>query len=268
MLLKYDQPVVDSKECRLSIGAVALIAQDEPEVRNEGGASLCDRNRHCLMTREDDDTGLVARVAAGDREAYRALVDKYQGRAYAIAFDIVRTREDAEDVVQESFVKAYLSIAQFKGQSSFYTWFYRIVYNMAIDFKRKLSRREHDSISFDDTTSPTVLAASGANSQTGEDILSRKEQARRIQDVLEGISEEHRTVLMLREIDGLNYDEISKVVGVTRGTVMSRLHYARKKLQKALADLVGGTSKGETEKGSEAASGTPTTGYPVKGMRQ
>src|SRR5690606_6842283 len=94
-----------------------------------------------MSSNGEEDRDLVKRSQGGDRDAYRQLVEKYQTRAYSIAYEIVRTREDAEDIVQEAFVKAFLSIQKFEGKSAFYTWLYRIVYNMCIDFKRKVKRR-------------------------------------------------------------------------------------------------------------------------------
>lgn len=182
----------------------------------------------------------MTRAAAGDKDAYRALVEKYQSRAFSIAYEIVKSKHDAEDIIQESFVKAYLSIADFRGQSSFYTWFYRIVYNMAIDFKRRTNRRGGEHAEYEDHMSSDSSVFAGATTGKTEgpsDAIFRKEKARKIQEALNEISEEHRMVITLREVDGLSYDEIADVVGVSKGTVMSRLHYARKKLQKALLEF-------------------------------
>lgn len=197
-----------------------------------------------LDVKKPEDKGyvreLVQKSKAGDKQAYRELVERYQTRAFRIAYDILQSQEDAEDVVQESFVKAYLSLKHFQEKSAFYTWFYRIVYNMSIDHKRKRSRRGGVALEFDES----YLNTEGADSsylyepvQTPDDMLKRKEQAQDISKVLNTISDEHRTVMMLREIDGLSYDRIAEVVGVSKGTVMSRLHYARKKLQEGLKDL-------------------------------
>lgn len=189
---------------------------------------------------------LVLSAGKGDRLAFRVLVERYQSRAFAIAYNILRRREDAEDVVQESFVKAFLALRGFKGESTFYTWLYRIVYNMAIDFKRKISRRAGD-IQVSDQQLDLVVQESAFLAQVGnqspDDFLQRKEQARTIVRVLEKLSDEHRMVIILREIDGLNYEQIAEVLGISKGTVMSRLHYARQKLQEQLKDLAPVTSK-------------------------
>ena len=201
-----------------------------------------DSSGDSVMSEEKkDDSQLVKRAQNKDKEAFRSLVERYQNRAYSLAFSIMNNKQDAEDVVQESFVKAYLSIEKFKGQSSFYTWLYRIVRNMAIDVKRKRSREKStqpDMDSFDIEAEADLSVAYNAESQSPDYALLRKEKARRIAAVLNDISEEHRTVILLREIDGMDYSQIAKVTGVSKGTIMSRLHYARKKLQQALSDLM------------------------------
>lgn len=194
------------------------------------------------MATKNDDKELVARAAQGDKEAYRLLVERYQQRAFAIAYDILKSREDAEDALQEAFVKAYISLRDFKGESSFYTWLYRIVYNMSLDFKRKFARRGGAAVEFDEALPPNnaqgAMISQSQSNENPHEFVIRKEQALRIQQVLGQISEEHRAVILLREVEGMNYDEIARVVGISKGTVMSRLHYARKKLQSALADIV------------------------------
>ncbi|MBN8550364.1 MAG: sigma-70 family RNA polymerase sigma factor [Deltaproteobacteria bacterium] len=192
------------------------------------------------MSEKISDAELVAKASAGDKESYRVLVEKYQQRVFAIAFDVVRSREDAEDIAQESFVKAYLSLPEFKGESSFYTWLYRIAYNMAIDFRRRTVRRGGAPVEFDETRADVVAEASGSVQNrfgSPQELMLRKEESQQIQKVLTEISPEHRAVITLREIEGLSYEEIADVVGVSKGTVMSRLHYARKHLQQGLQAL-------------------------------
>lgn len=194
------------------------------------------------------DEALVADSVRGDKDAYRTLVERYQGRIFSMALDIVKTREDAEDVTQESFVKAFLSLNKFKGQSSFYTWLYRIAFNMAIDVRRKGARRGGNHFEYKESLGVSNSGTPDSESR-GEDIvglghvagpheaLVRKQAARKMQEVFETLSDEHRAVVTLREIDGLNYDEISDALGIPKGTVMSRLFYARKALQRALMEF-------------------------------
>lgn len=210
------------------------------------------------IERPATDEELVKRAQAKDREAYRQLVERYQARAYALAFSILKNKFDAEDVVQESFVKVYLSIGSFKGESSFYTWLYRIVRNMAIDVKRKLARETNYQSEVERISEVQADSAALQKSQSSSPDyeLLRKEKARRIAEVLNNISEEHRTVIILREIDGMDYKQIAQVTGVSKGTIMSRLHYARKKLQQALGDLMTGKEqKGEFLLNKENISG-------------
>lgn len=185
---------------------------------------------------EPTDAELVARAAKKDREAFRELVERYQQRLFAVAFEMLRRREDAEDVVQESFVKAYLSLEHFQGKGSFYTWMYRIVFNMAIDQRRRAARDR--SVSLEQPTSessePRAMELPSAEADP-EEQLGRLQDVRLVQAGLREISDEHRAVIMLREVEGLSYDEIARSVGVSRGTVMSRLHYARRRLQQILS---------------------------------
>lgn len=220
--------------------------------RGRASLSLVEPDNPGSDATQYSDEELVRRSTSGDKEAYKLLVQRYQARVQAIAYEIVRNHQDAEDVAQEAFVKAYLSLKHFKGESSFYTWLYRIVFNMAVDFKRKFARRGGAHVEYkeyigvnpsgDVRNSPNEVKPleSGANSgiESPDDALLRKEKAQGINEALDTLSEDHRAVVVLREIDGLNYEEISKVLGVPRGTVMSRLFYARKMLQKALQEFL------------------------------
>lgn len=190
-----------------------------------------------------EDAAWLKRAGAGDKEAFHLLVEKYKQRAFAVANNVVRSSEDAEDIVQESFVKAWLSLAEFRGESSFYTWLYRIVYNMALDYKRKVTRRREtfepaEQTGGGDGKTSGLRLVEGRDERPGpEGELLQRETAGRLLSLLDELTEDHRSVVMLREVDGLSYDEIAEVLGVSKGTVMSRLFYARKKLQKGLGDL-------------------------------
>lgn len=188
------------------------------------------------MLERGEEEKLIRQTLAGEKDAFRLLVEQYEKRVFAMAFQIVKSREDAEDIVQESFVKAYLSLAEFRGDGSFYTWLYRIVYNLALDYKRRISRRGGASVELDETIAHQANAFMGKMDMPG-DALDRREQREALKRALNGLSEEHRVAVMLRELDGLSYEEIAEVTGVSRGTVMSRLHYARKKLQSVLIEL-------------------------------
>lgn len=200
------------------------------------------------MSEKVSDFELVDKARAGDKQAYRALVEKYQERVFWICMNVLRSKEDAEDMAQETFVKAYLSLANFRGEAAFYTWLYRIAYNMAIDYKRKVKRSYGQEVQVD-SSAPEVgdfaLDKFAAEVESPDQILYHKQQALVIKAVLAEISDEHKTVFLLREVEGLSYDEISRIVGISKGTVMSRLHYARKKLQKSLAQFAPRGYEGE-----------------------
>jgi len=195
------------------------------------------------------DEALVAATLQGDREAYRSLVERHQGRMLQMALEIVKNQHDAEDIVQESFVKAFLSLDKFKGQSSFFTWLYRITHNMAVDHKRRMQRRggqhfeykEQFGVSSDvgrsKDDSEAEFLPSAQNVEGPHEALVRKQTGSKLERAFAQLSDEHRAVVTLREIDGLDYEEIATALGIPRGTVMSRLFYARKVLQRALREI-------------------------------
>lgn len=216
------------------------------------------------MNAERPDEVLVREAVAGDREAYHVLFQRYHRRVVGLAYDILRVREDAEDVAQEAFVKAYVSLKEFKGESSFYSWLYRIVYNLSIDTKRKVTRRGGPAEQLEEGNlheAPGFVAAV----ESPHASLYRRQQNEQIRKALSEISEEHRAVVMLREIDGLSYEEIASVTGLSLGTVMSRLHYARKKLQKVLAEFA--PSEGTPSARSEGDQEPKGGGKRSQGMR-
>jgi len=152
---------------------------------------------------------------------------------------MVRNPDDAREVVQETFVRAFRNLDAFKGDSSFYTWLYRIAVNLAIDLQRKEHKR--GSVEYDETQPVDEAALAFGGKTRGEDpfeSVRNRELGAKIFDAIEGLTPDHRAVILLREIEGLSYEEISQVLGCSLGTVMSRLHYARKKLQAKLKDML------------------------------
>lgn len=182
------------------------------------------------------DRELLEAVLAGDGTAYRGLVEKYQTRVYGMVFGMLRNREDARDVTQEAFVKAFRNLDSFRLESSFYTWIYRIAMNLAIDFTRKRKRRE--STGYDEGVASRnedgEIAEAHHEDGPGRQ-LERKRLFARIMDAMQELPEDQREVILLRELEGLQYKEIADIMGIPEGTVMSRLFYARKKLQKLLS---------------------------------
>lgn len=187
--------------------------------------------------RTHDEALLIRKATGGDKDAYRELVERHQRRLFVSAFEVLRNREDAEDVVQEALARSFFSLKSFRGGSSLTTWLQRIVFNLAIDVKRRTKRRGGEPVEFDEGTTTAAPERSEQFSASPETLLRRKEQRQRLMAELEGLSEEHRQAILLREFEGMSYDEIARVTGVTVGTVMSRLFYARKRLQSVLHEV-------------------------------
>ena len=179
------------------------------------------------------DRDLVDAARRGDREAFRTLFERYNRRAYALALGVLRQPDDALDVVQDAFIKAHKHLDRFEGSSSFYTWLYRIVMNLAIDQLRKRKRTT-------ELTEEAEEAEGGLASRLlgnpGRALIDKEIRAR-IDAALTALSDNHRAVLVMRELEGLSYDEMAAVMGCSKGTIMSRLFHARKNMQKQLADL-------------------------------
>jgi RNA polymerase sigma-70 factor (ECF subfamily) len=181
---------------------------------------------------------VIARCRRGDRSAFQVLVERYERRAYGIAFGMLRNREDAMDAAQDAFVKVFRNIGSFKGDSSFYTWFYRIVKNVCIDHCRKKSRAK--LVEYDETyrrkdEDPGVMKMSGNTRDMQPGVaFEQAELGKVLNEALSRLTENHRSIILLREVEGLSYEEIAETMDCHLGTVMSRLHHARKNLQKVL----------------------------------
>jgi len=183
------------------------------------------------------DRELVQRVVGGEQEAYKVLVDRYQGRVFRVAYGLMRNREDARDVTQEAFIKAYRNLPNFRRDSSFYTWIYRITVNLGIDQKRKAYRSRETELD-EGRLTPDDAHHTGPRPMPGpRQSLMRKQLSGRIGEAIASLPEDQRQVIVLREVQGLSYKEIAETTGIAEGTVMSRLFYARKKLQALLEDL-------------------------------
>jgi len=190
---------------------------------------------------ERSDGELVRESRLGDKDAFRELVERYQRKILSVALGMVHNPEDALEIAQETFVKAFESLGGFKGESSFYTWLYRIVVNRAIDFRRR--ERRHPTVPLDDRSGHGT--GEGYEDTLKEDRpndpyqqLHAREIGDRVTAAINELTPDHKAVILLREVEGLSYEEISRVMQCSKGTVMSRLHYARKKLQKRLKDYI------------------------------
>ena len=183
------------------------------------------------MNREEDE--IISRCQQGDQQALKEIFDKYHKKVYGIAYGVVRQREEALDVVQEVFIKLFRSIKNFKGRSHFYTYLYRMVMNTAIDHRRKAGKQFMSSLDEEGSFEPTEEAEKGP-----ERILLQKELEERVSLAMNKLPDEQRAALIFRDVEGLSYQEMAEAMGCSIGTVMSRLHYGRNKMQELLKDYV------------------------------
>ncbi|MGE4488384.1 MAG: RNA polymerase sigma factor [Kiritimatiellales bacterium] len=188
---------------------------------------------------EPDDLELVHRSQAGDHAAYEELVRRYHDRIYALVYNMTSNREDAEDLVQEVFVKAWKALGHFREQSGFYTWVYRIALNRTINFRKKRNRRQ--GVSFDDFD-PDIKQAESYREFSSKGSVLRKmslgEFQKKMNEALEKLSQKHRAVVVMHDVQGMPHAEIADIMRCSEGTVRSRLFYARKQLQAELAEFV------------------------------
>jgi RNA polymerase sigma factor (sigma-70 family) len=187
-----------------------------------------------------EDRILVERSQAGDTRAFDELVRKYTPKLYGLVYNMTSNREDTSDLLQEIFAKAYRALKRFQGKSSFYTWIYSISVNMTLNFLKKRGR--YTKVSLDDVDSgihndPDFINITTANRDTVREVNIHELQ-KRLNEALMKLSEDHRTVVTLYDVQGLQHNEISKILGVSEGTVRSRLFYAHRLLQSLLEDLV------------------------------
>ena len=185
---------------------------------------------------ERSDAELVRLARAGDRGAFQELVERYQRKIYAVLLGMLHDPDAAWETSQETFLKALRSLDQFKGESSFYTWLYRIAVNLAIDYQRREGRKPLLGL-----TDEVVEAQQGLQDDMRRDDpfrrVGNRQIGERVRAAIDQLTPEHRAVILLREVEGLSYEEISRVMECAKGTVMSRLHYARKRLQELLRDV-------------------------------
>ncbi len=179
-----------------------------------------------------DETELIERARKGDRQAFAVLVERYQRRVIGIAMAVVHNQDDAMELAQETFIRAYEHLPKFESRSSFSTWLYRIAANLAIDWRRR--QGHHVVLHGEEAEAEIRKVASDTTDSFG--AIARGELAESVKTALEGLTPEHRAVILLREVEGLSYDEIADVLNVPRGTVMSRLHYARNRIRAIIKD--------------------------------
>lgn len=191
------------------------------------------------MTERDVDAQLVARVQQGDKQAFDLLVIKYQRKILRLLSRMIRDQSDIEDVMQEAFIKAYRALPQFRGESAFYTWLYRIAINTARNWMASQGRRpsspnhnqSEDGETFDEIDNLT-------DNNTPESMLASQEIAATVNETIQELPEELRTAIVLREIEGLSYEEISQAMNCPIGTVRSRIFRAREAIAAKLRPML------------------------------
>lgn len=186
----------------------------------------------------DEDKGLVSRARDGDTHAFDELVVKYTPRLYGLVYHMTSNHEDTNDVLQDVFAKAYRSLKRFQEKSTFYTWIYSISVNMTLNFLKKRGRRR--AMSLDDVDmaierDPDFIEATSKSDPVREVNISELQQ--RLNVALQELSDDHRAVVTMFDIQGMPHAEISKILGVSEGTVRSRLFYAHRQLQNYLEEF-------------------------------
>ncbi|MFC5475158.1 RNA polymerase sigma factor RpoE [Paraherbaspirillum soli] len=193
-----------------------------------------------MTTEREIDQLLVERVQRGDKKAFELLVIKYQRKLMRLVLRLVRDQAEAEDVVQEAFIKAYRALPQFRGDSAFYTWLYRIGINTAKNYLVTQGRRAPTSTEANSEEAETFDDGEQLRDiNTPESLLATKQIAQTVNVAMEALPAELRTAITLREIEGLSYDEIAEAMGCPIGTVRSRIFRAREAIADKLRPLLG-----------------------------
>jgi len=191
------------------------------------------------MSLKKDDFELVRASRDGDQEAFGELVRKYQGKIYSLAYGMVGNHADADDLAQEIFLKTYRNIKKFRFKSSFYTWLYRIATNTIISRRKKLRGDSHLELKpqvLDIEGSPYLATRLGG--EKGDRAMSSKEMKKDIYRAIDMLSDKHKEVVVMHDIEGIPHSEIAQILSISQGTVRSRLHYARERLQKELSEWI------------------------------
>jgi len=182
---------------------------------------------------------LVAKAQTGDLDAFDSLTVKYRQRLLSVIYNMTSNREDAADLTQEAFLKAFRSIGRFKGKSSFFTWLYRIGVNVTLSHLQKNKSRRFYSFEnlSEEVNQETAFEVLASRSKTDRPTLLNELQEK-LNEALQKLSNKHRTIVVLFEIEGLSHKQISEIMKCSEGTVRSRLHYAKQQLQGYLSDYL------------------------------
>ena len=198
-----------------------------------------------------DDDSLVREARQGDARAFRTLVERYQRRVYQLALGMVKDPDEAMDITQETFVRVHRYLPSFKGDSAFFTWTYRIATNLCLDAARRRGRSERVEIDESDAEIEARMDPPSAAFAGPQRAALNAELKAKIDDALASLSENHRAILLLREVEGLSYEELARALGIRKGTVMSRLFHARLKMQRKLREYLGDEAKDEDAQGED-----------------
>jgi len=198
-----------------------------------------------------DDRSLVLAAQGGDAQAFRGLVERYQRRVYQLALGMVKDSDEAMDITQETFVRVHRYLSSFKGDSSFFTWTYRIATNLCLDSARKRGVRERVEMDESDAEIESRMDPPSAALAGPQRAALNAELKEKIDDALASLPPKHRAILLLREVEGLSYEELARTLGIRKGTVMSRLFHARLKMQRKLREYLGDQARKDEGEGEE-----------------
>ena len=217
-----------------------FVAAEASEALPMGASSATYTQNKGRMSDREVDQQLVERAQRGEKRAFELLVIKYQRKLERLLSRIVRDPSEIEDVAQEAFIKAYRALPNFRGDSAFYTWLYRIGINTAKNYLVAKGRRAPTSTEFDSEEAESFEEATGLRDvNTPENLLMSKQVAQTVNDAIDALPEELRTAITLREIDGLSYEEIAKIMECPIGTVRSRIFRAREAVAEKLRPQLG-----------------------------
>ena len=234
---------LNSRSQRSKPVSAALNARASSESATTTAAARAVNQGKVLMSDREVDQQLVVRAQAGDKRAFELLVIKYQRKVERLLSRIIRNQDEIQDVAQESFIKAYRALANFRGDSAFYTWLYRISVNTAKNYLVSQGRRAPTSTGYDAEEAEGFEDAVGLRDNATPDAqLMSKQIAEIVNSTIDKLPEELRTAITLREIDGLSYEEIAQIMECPIGTVRSRIFRAREAVAEQLRPQLG-TSK-------------------------
>ena len=212
---------------------------DPASGKASGGSGPNEPSAEPAVNRRAEEMDLVKRAQQGDMSAYDDLVRRYQERIYATIYHMTSNHEDANDLAQEAFIKAFQALKSFKGGSSFYTWIYRIAVNKTINFLKQRKNRAQISLNdldFNAEHDPDLVAL--ISDKTPRRDANLAELQEKLNEAMQKLSDYHRLVVTLHDVQGLSHEEIAKVMDCNIGTVRSRLFYARQQLQAYLSDYL------------------------------